>query len=99
MRLDDAEMNALKNGKKAAAKMESRIKELEAELDSEQRRMGDAVKNLRKSERKIKEMEFQGGQRHSMLFSCADDSTVGTNLLLSSAKKVQRKIKQFIQTW
>ena len=61
MRLDDAEMNALKNGKKAAAKMESRIKELEAELDSEQRRMADAVKNLRKSERKIKEMEFQGG--------------------------------------
>ena len=61
MRLGDAEMNALKNGKKAAAKMESRIKELEAELDSEQRRMADAVKNLRKSERKIKEMEFQGG--------------------------------------
>ena len=61
VRLDDAEMNALKNGKKAAAKMESRIKELEAELDSEQRRMADAVKNLRKSERKIKEMEFQGG--------------------------------------
>ena len=61
MRLDDAEMNALKNGKKAAAKMESRIKELEAELDSEQRRLADAVKNLRKSERKIKEMEFQAG--------------------------------------
>ena len=61
VRLDDAEMNALKNGKKAAAKMESRIKELEAELDSEQRRLADAVKNLRKSERKIKEMEFQGG--------------------------------------
>ena len=68
MRLDDAEMNALKNGKKAAAKMESRIKELEAELDSEQRRLADAVKNLRKSERKIKEMEFQGGLlRHSWL--------------------------------
>ena len=61
VRLDDAEMNALKNGKKAAAKMESRIKELEAELDSEQRRLADAVKNLRKSERKIKEMEFQAG--------------------------------------
>lgn len=52
-------MNALKNGKKAAAKMDARIKELENELDSEQRRLADATKNYRKAERKIKEMEFQ----------------------------------------
>ena len=58
-RLDEAEANALKNGKKAAAKLESRIKELEAELDIEQRRLGDASKNLRKSERRIKELDFQ----------------------------------------
>ena len=58
-RLDDAEMNALKNGRKAAAKLESRIKELENELDGEQRRLGDAAKNLRRGERKIKEMTFQ----------------------------------------
>merc|ERR1739848_889810 len=48
-----------KNGKKAAAKLESRIRELEAELDAEQRRLGDASKNLRKSERRIKELDFQ----------------------------------------
>merc|ERR1712042_91348 len=59
MRLDDAEMNALKNGKKAAQKLENRIRELENELDGEQRRLGDASKNLRKSERRIKELEFQ----------------------------------------
>ena len=52
-------MNALKNGRKAAAKMEARIKELENELDAEQRRLGDASKNLRKGERKVKELEFQ----------------------------------------
>lgn len=52
-------MNALKNGRKAAAKMEARIKELENELDAEQRRLGDASKNLRKGERKLKELEFQ----------------------------------------
>merc|ERR1719492_455123 len=52
-------MNALKNGKKAAQKLENRIRELENELDGEQRRLGDASKNLRKSERKIKELEFQ----------------------------------------
>ncbi len=57
--MDEAEANALKNGKKAAAKLESRIRELEAELDGEQRRLGDASKNLRKSERRIKELDFQ----------------------------------------
>ena len=58
-RLDEAEANALKNGKKAAAKLESRLRELEAELDAEQRRLGDASKNVRKAERRIKELDFQ----------------------------------------
>merc|ERR1712029_1117300 len=44
--LDDAEANALKGGKKAMNKMETRIRELESEVDAEQRRMGDATKNL-----------------------------------------------------
>ena len=39
-------------------KMETRIRELESELDAENRRFGDAQKNLRKSERRIKEMTF-----------------------------------------
>ena len=58
-RLDEAEQNALKGGKKAVAKMETRIRELEAEIDAENRRMADAQKNLRKSERQIKELTFQ----------------------------------------
>merc|ERR1719412_2159050 len=61
-RLDDSEQNALKGGKKAVGKMESRIRELESELDAENRRLGDAQKNLRKSERKIKELTFQGDE-------------------------------------
>ena len=39
-------------------KMETRIRELESELDAEGRRMADAQKNLRKSERRIKELSF-----------------------------------------
>merc|ERR1711868_128287 len=57
-RLDEAEQTALKGGKKAIAKMETRIRELESELDAENRRLGDAQKNLRKSERRIKEMTY-----------------------------------------
>ena len=48
-RLDEAEQNALKGGKKAMAKMDTRIRELESELDAESRRLADAQKNLRKS--------------------------------------------------
>merc|ERR1712003_105323 len=57
-RLDEAETNALKGGKKAMNKMETRIRELESELDAENRRQADAVKNLRRSERRIKELSF-----------------------------------------
>merc|ERR1712043_7940 len=57
-RLDEAETNALKGGKKAMNKMESRIRELNSELDAENRRFADSQKNLRKSERHIKELTF-----------------------------------------
>merc|ERR1712051_96919 len=57
-KLDEAETNALKGGKKAMLKMETRIRELESETDAEAGRMADAQKNLRKSERRIKEMTY-----------------------------------------
>merc|ERR1712240_292118 len=57
-RLDEAEQTALKGGKKALAKMDTRIRELESELDAENRRLGDAQKNLRKSERHVKELTY-----------------------------------------
>merc|ERR1712141_549672 len=57
-RLDDAETNALKGGKKAMHKMDTRIRELESGMDAESRRLADSQKNLRKSERRIKEMTY-----------------------------------------
>merc|ERR1712080_574583 len=57
-RADEAEVNALKGGRKAMIKMETRIRELESELDAETRRFGDATKNLRTSERGIKELTY-----------------------------------------
>ena len=39
-------------------KMETRIRELESEVDAESRRNGDVLKNLRRSERTIKELTF-----------------------------------------
>merc|ERR1719242_1434731 len=57
-RVDEAEQTALKGGKKAMAKMDTRIRELESELDAENRRLGDAQKNLRKSERRVKKLTY-----------------------------------------
>merc|ERR1712121_189961 len=61
-RADEAEANALKGGRKAMIKMETRIRELESELDAESRRNGDISKNLRKSERTIKELTYAGDE-------------------------------------
>merc|ERR1719431_1178744 len=57
-RADEAEVNALKGIGKAMIKMETRIRELESEMDAETRRFGDVSKNLRKSERGIKELTY-----------------------------------------
>merc|ERR1712193_341057 len=61
-RADEAEANALKGGRKAMIKMETRIRELESELDAEGRRFADVSKNLRKSERSIKELIFSADE-------------------------------------
>merc|ERR1711978_165788 len=57
-RVDEAQTNALKGGKKAMTRMDTRIRELESEMDAENRRNADSLKNLRKSERKIKELSY-----------------------------------------
>uniref|UniRef100_A0A3P8X4K8 Myosin heavy chain, fast skeletal muscle-like n=1 Tax=Cynoglossus semilaevis TaxID=244447 RepID=A0A3P8X4K8_CYNSE len=58
-RLDEAENLAMKGGKKQLQKLESRVRELEAEVESEQRRGTDAVKGVRKYERRVKELTYQ----------------------------------------
>merc|ERR1719490_84739 len=57
-KLDEADMNALKGGKKAMNKLESRIRELQSELEAESRRHAEGQRNLNKSERHIQELTF-----------------------------------------
>ncbi|XP_014818032.1 PREDICTED: myosin-7, partial [Calidris pugnax] len=59
LRLDEAEQLALKGGKKQLQKLETRVKELEAELEAEQKRHAESVKGLRKAERRGKELTYQ----------------------------------------
>ncbi|XP_054614441.1 myosin-2-like isoform X2 [Dunckerocampus dactyliophorus] len=61
-RLDEAESLAMKGGKKQLQKLEARVRELENELEAEQRRGSDTVKGSRKLERKIKELTYQSDE-------------------------------------
>merc|ERR1712061_461938 len=82
--LDEAEANALKGGKKAMNKMETRIRELESEVDAENRRMADAQKNLRKGERRIKEMTY-----------AADEDRKNQDRMQHLVDQLQGKIKSY----
>ncbi|OQR72719.1 myosin heavy chain [Tropilaelaps mercedesae] len=62
VRLDEAEAAALKGGKKLIEKLEHKCRQLESELETEQRRHADAAKNSRKGERRIKELQFQSDE-------------------------------------
>lgn len=58
-KIEEAEQAALKGGAKIIAKLETRLKGVEAQYESEQRRIADAAKNLSKSDRKARELQFQ----------------------------------------
>merc|ERR1712226_952685 len=60
LRLDESEQVAMKGGKKQIQKLDQRVRELENELDAEQRRTADAQKNQKKLERKLKEIVYSG---------------------------------------
>merc|ERR1712054_366944 len=83
-RADEAEVNALKGGRKAMIKMETRIRELESELDAENRRHADVTKNLRKSERSIKELTF-----------AADEDRKNHERMQALIDQLQGKVKSY----
>uniref|UniRef100_A0A8C1Y9V2 Myosin heavy chain 7 n=1 Tax=Cyprinus carpio TaxID=7962 RepID=A0A8C1Y9V2_CYPCA len=58
-RLDEAEQIAMKGGKKQVQKLEARVRELENEVEIEQRKASESVKGIRKYERRIKELTYQ----------------------------------------
>ncbi|XP_078501043.1 myosin-6 [Lissotriton helveticus] len=58
-RLDEAEQIAMKGGKKQLQKLEARVRELENELEGEQKRGTETVKGMRKYERRVKELSYQ----------------------------------------
>ena len=85
-RLADAENAALKGGKASMAKMDMKIRELEAELGTTQSRTGEAAKALQRGERKAKELAFAQGEDRKNQDKMSD-----------LAAKLQGKIKTYKQ--
>ncbi|CAH1226607.1 MYH7 [Branchiostoma lanceolatum] len=83
-RLDEAEAVAMKGGKRQLQKLEARVRDLEAELDTEQRRHQETLKNLRKNERRLKELSFQ-----------ADEDRKKEERMQEMVEKLQLKIKSY----
>jgi len=84
VRLEEIETVALKNSKRAIAKLEGRIRELEGQFDDEARRHGDAQKNLRKCDRRIKELTFQ-----------SEEDKKNHERMQDLVDKLQQKIKTY----
>uniref|UniRef100_S4RKQ9 Myosin tail domain-containing protein n=1 Tax=Petromyzon marinus TaxID=7757 RepID=S4RKQ9_PETMA len=78
-RLDEAEQIALKGGKKQLQKLEARVRELENELEAEQRRNAETVKGARKYERRAKELSYQIDQVRRHVISTTPTSSIAPN--------------------
>ena len=83
-RLLDANEMAAKGGRNAMAKLESRIRELEIELGNCQAKTSETYKAYQKSERRIKELQFQ-----------QDEDRKNQDRMGELATKLQQKIKTY----
>merc|ERR1719385_291420 len=83
-RLADANESAMRGGKSAMAKLESRIRELEIELGNVQAQTGENMKAHQKADRKIKELQFQN-----------DEDRKNQDRMSDLASKLQGKIKTY----
>merc|ERR1719427_749245 len=84
IKLEEAEAYALKGGRKALAAVQARMKDIEGELDGEQRRHAETLKNYRKMDRRLKELTFQ-----------ADEDRKTQSRMQELIEKLQSKLKQY----
>nr|CAO78752.1 myosin [Oikopleura dioica] len=83
-RLTDTEQQAMKGGKKQQQRLESKIREMEGELESETRRGCEAQKTLRKTERKLKELQY-----------ATEEDSKKSSRLQDLADQLQLKVKSY----
>jgi len=84
VRIEEVEANALAGGKRVIAKLESRIRDVEIEVEEEKRRHAETEKVLRKKDHRVKELVLQSEEDHK---------TIG--LLTESCDKLNEKVKVY----
>jgi len=84
VRLEETESNAHKTGKAAVLKMESRIRELEAQLHDESNLHTESQKNVKKYERRLKEIAHQ-----------SDENKTNHDKMQDLVDKLQQKVKGY----
>merc|ERR1719343_842377 len=82
----------MKGGKKQIQKLDQRVRELENELDAEQRRTADATKNQKKLERKLKEVVYAGEEDKKNLVRLQD--LVDKLQIKAKFRKVQHELDE-----
>merc|ERR1719201_1333321 len=83
-KLDEAEQLAVKGGKKVISRLEMKIKDLEGQLDDEQRRLVEAQKSQRRTERRVKELTFS-----------QDEDQKNHERMQELVDKLQNKVKSY----
>ncbi|CAF4029803.1 unnamed protein product [Adineta steineri] len=89
-RLNEAEGNSLKGGKRVISKLEQRIHELESENELEQHRHQETLKELRKNDRRLKELVAQSEEDRKTQLSLQD----ATEKLQSKIKVYRRQVEE-----
>lgn len=84
VRIEEVEANALAGGKRVIAKLESRIRDVEIEVEEERRRHAETEKMLRKKDHRVKELLLQTEEDHKQI-----------QLLQEMADKFGEKVKVY----
>lgn len=84
VRIEEVEANALAGGKRVIAKLESRIRDVEIEVEEERRRHAETEKMLRKKDHRVKELLLQNEEDHKQI-----------QLLQEMTDKLNEKVKVY----
>ena len=77
-------------------RLESRLDELTVQLDNEQKEKNEALKNLRKSERTIRELQFQVQEKEKLKTKFDEDSDKLEMKLKKMKSQLEELVKFFI---
>jgi peptidoglycan hydrolase CwlO-like protein len=79
--------------------MEQRVRELEVELESEQRRYQETEKTLRKQERRIKELASQSEEDRKAHESGRDNVDKLQQKIKTYKRQVEEAVSILLETW